>query len=115
MAGAVRLIDIILAPQAGGIAVAPAFSVVSAIVPGRWVLYVAPEHPSYPDVLAQFSPPAKRARRRATAPAAPRGARVVRLATGLSRRDAYRAASTRARRDFRGFSYNSRTGRAVLT
>ena len=40
---------------------------------------------------------------------------TVQLAPGLSRQAAYRAASKKAVRDFRGMTYNPRTGRAVLT
>lgn len=31
---------------------APAGAIVSVAVPGKWVLYIAPEHPAYTDLLA---------------------------------------------------------------
>ena len=33
---------------------APAFSMLSVIVPSKWIFFVAPDHPAYVDVLAQW-------------------------------------------------------------
>lgn len=57
----------------------------------------------------------KRARPARTEPATRRGAQRMTLPKGLTPKAAYRAASARAVRDFRGFSYDPKTGRAVLT
>lgn len=46
-----RPVDII---SAHGIAFPPAGSVVIAIIPGQWVLYVTPDHPAYADMLGGF-------------------------------------------------------------
>lgn len=61
-----------------------------------------------------------RARRRVQAAAAitRRGSRTVKLQKGLTPKAAYRAASAELQGtgfDFRGFSYNPRTGKAVCT
>lgn len=42
-------------------------------------------------------------------------AQLVTVRKGLTRKAAYRAASKKAKRDFRGFTYNARTGKARLT
>jgi len=39
---------------------------------------------------------------------------VFKIAKGLTRDEAYRRTKKRATRDFRGFSYDAKTGRAVL-
>jgi hypothetical protein len=46
-------------------------------------------------------------------PKAPRPQRFM-LEPGLTRREAFKAAAARALRDFRGFSYNAKTGAVVL-
>ena len=41
---------------------------------------------------------------------------IVTLPTGLkSQKEVYKAASKKAKRDFRGISYDAKTGRTVLT
>lgn len=43
------------------------------------------------------------------------GSQTFQLAPGLTKQEAYKAASKKARRDFRGCKYDRKTGLVVLT
>ncbi len=49
------MVELIAAPQNGGPEKpdVAAGSIVTIVTPGRWLLFVAPEHPAYADLLAE--------------------------------------------------------------